>query len=152
MGLEYRAGRENDAAARLLEYLRAFGGTDYIRPLLRERETSAQVMQAVLGLDLQANIREIANAAQEQLGATVADDPRSQHYTAREIEVLEVLGRGARDKEIGRRLGITENGVRYHLKNIYRKLGSSGRVDAVRRARSSGVIRRCTTESDSGSC
>ena len=147
MGLEYRAGRENDAAARLLEYLRALGGTDYIRPLVRERETSAQVMQAVLGFDLPANIREIANAAQEQLGATVAEDPRSQHYTAREIEVLEVLGRGERDKEIARRLGITENGVRYHLKNIYRKLGASGRVDAVRRARSSGVIGSRTTES-----
>ena len=75
MGLEYRAGRENDAAARLLEYLRALGGTDYIKPLVRERETSCQVMRALLGLGLQANIREIANAALEQLGTTVADVP-----------------------------------------------------------------------------
>ena len=149
MGLEYRAGRENDAAERLLEYLHAFDGTDYIRPLVRERETSAQVMKTLLGLDLQANIREIANAALEQLGATVADVPQAQHYTAREIEVLERLERGERDKEIARRLGITENGVRYHLKNIYRKLNATGRVDAVRRARSGGVIRPRTTETGS---
>ena len=148
MGLEYRAGRENDAAARLLEYLSAFGGTDYIKPLARERETSARVMKTLLGLDLQASIREIANVVMEQLGATVADAP-AQHYTAREIEVLEGLGRSERDKEIARRLGITENGVRYHLKNIYRKLGATGRVDAVRRARSGGVIRCRTTETGS---
>ena len=152
MGLEYRAGRENDAAARLLEYLRALGGTDYIKPLVRERETSCQVMRALLGLGLQANIREIANAALEQLGTTVADVPQAQHYTAREIEVLERLGRGERDKEIARRLGITESGVRYHLKNIYRKLNATGRVDAVRRARSGGVIRPRTTETGSGNC
>ena len=152
MGLEYRAGRENDAAARLLEYLRALGGTDYIKPLVRERETSAQVMRTLLGLGLQANIREIANAALEQLGATVADVPQAQHYTAREVEILEGLGRGERDKEIARRLDITEYGVRYHLKNIYRKLGATGRVDAVRRARSGGVIRRRTTETGSGNC
>ncbi len=152
MGLEYRAGRENDAAARLLEYLRAFGATDYIKPLVRERETSAQVMKTLLGLDRQANIGEIANGVLEQLGTTVADAPQAQHYTAREIEVLEGLGRGERDKEIARRLGITEYGVRYHLKNIYRKLGATGRVDAVRRARSGGVIRRRTTETGSGNC
>ena len=125
---------------------------DYIKPLVRERETSAQVMKTLLGLDLQANIGEIANAVLEQLGTTVADAPQAQHYTAREIEVLEGLGRGERDKEIARRLGITEYGVRYHLKNIYRKLGATGRVDAVRRARSGGVIRRRTTETGSGNC
>ena len=79
------------------------------------------------------------------------DAPQAQHCTAREIEVLEGLGRGERDKEIARRLGITENGVRYHLKNIYRKLGATGRVDAVRRAHSGGVIRR-TTETGSANC
>ena len=152
MGLEYRAGRENDAAARLLEYLSTYGATDYIRPLVRERETALPVLNTLLDLDLQANIRQIANAALEQLGATVGNAPKAQHYTKREIEVLEGLELGERDKEIARRLEITESGVRYHLKNIYRKLGATGRVDAVRRARSSGVIHGSTIETGSGNC
>ncbi len=45
------------------------------------------------------------------------------------------MARGLRNKEIAKGLGITEHGVRYHLKNIYRKTGARGRIDAVRRVR-----------------
>ena len=153
MGLEYRADRTSDAEARLLEYLSADGAADYIRPLVREREASAQLLETLLGGDIQANIRELGTALLEQMGATMAGVPDARHqYTAREIEVLESLGRGERDKEIASRLGITSNGVRYHLRNIFRKLGVSGRVDAVTRARSLGVIGRCDTETGSGNC
>ena len=141
MALEHRAGRENDAAARLLDYLRMFGDTGFIRPLVRERETSVRALRDLLGVERRANIRQIASSALQQIGATSADDPQTWRYTAREIEILECLGRGERDKEIARRFAITDSGVRYHLKNVYRKLGASGRVDAVRRARSIGVIR-----------
>jgi LuxR family maltose regulon positive regulatory protein len=44
------------------------------------------------------------------------------------------------DKQIGRRLGITEHAVRYHLKNIYRKLGVHDRVGALSRARDVGTF------------
>ncbi len=152
MAMDYRADCSHDAAARLREYLSEYGATGYIRPLVRERDTSIEVLKTLLGMDLRADIRKIANTVLEQLGATVADVLRTQHYTAREIEVLEYLGRGERDKEIARHLGITANGVRYHLKNLFRKLGASGRVDAVRRARTAGIVGRRTTETNSGSC
>ena len=152
MGLEYRAGRRSDAVARMLEYLSAEGAADYVRPLVREREASARVLETLLGTDLQANIRELGTALLEHIADTMAGVSDAQQYTAREIEVLECLGRGERDKEIARRLGITANGVRYHLSNIFRKLGVSGRVDAVTRARSLGVIGRCANEVGNGNC
>ena len=48
-------------------------------------------------------------------------------------------GDGLRNREIADRLGVTEDGVRHHLKNIYRKTGTTDRDDAVRRAASMGV-------------
>lgn len=51
--------------------------------------------------------------------------------TQRECEVLAVLAEGKRNSEIAEMLGITENTVEAHLKNIFRKIGVSSRVQAV---------------------
>ena len=37
-------------------------------------------------------------------------------------------------------MGLSEDGVRYHIKSIYRKLGTNRRFDAVRRARAAGML------------
>jgi len=60
--------------------------------------------------------------------------------TPREVEVLEAVEKGEADKRIGRRLNVTEHAVRYHLKNIYRKLGVHDRIGAVARAREAGLL------------
>ena len=52
----------------------------------------------------------------------------------------EEVARGLQNKEVAGRLGITDEGVRYHLKNINRKTGARKRADAVRYARSLGVL------------
>lgn len=51
--------------------------------------------------------------------------------TDREMEVLLAAARGERNKEIARRLGITERTVKAHLTNIYNKLGVDSRAAAV---------------------
>lgn len=51
--------------------------------------------------------------------------------TKREREVLALLAKGQRNSEIAEILGVTENTVETHLKNIFRKLGISNRVQAV---------------------
>ena len=140
MALEWQARRDGKATARLLEYLRAYRVAGYIAPLARQRQTGVAVLASLLESDLAGGIRETANAALGQLGPRVADTLQAQRYTDREIDVLQGLARGERNKEIARGLGVSENGVRYHLKNLYRKLGAAGRVDAVRRAREAGLM------------
>ena len=54
--------------------------------------------------------------------------------------MLQELAGGARDREIAARLGLSGNGVRWHLRNVYRKTSAAGRGDAVRRARALGVL------------
>lgn len=61
--------------------------------------------------------------------------------TAREIEILELLARGAGNKEIARALFITEATVKTHLNHVYGKLGVDTRTAAVSKAIESGYIR-----------
>jgi DNA-binding NarL/FixJ family response regulator len=60
--------------------------------------------------------------------------------TARELEVLRLLARGLRNKEIADRLYISERTVNFHLANIYQKLNVSGRTEALSRALEQGLI------------
>lgn len=60
--------------------------------------------------------------------------------TTREIEILSLLALGEANKEIGSILGITENTVKSHVKNIREKLGARDRTEAVTLAIRRGII------------
>jgi two-component system nitrate/nitrite response regulator NarL len=51
--------------------------------------------------------------------------------TTREIELLGYLGLGWPNKSIAERLGVSDNTVKYHIKNILQKLNVSNRAEAV---------------------
>ncbi|MFF3666349.1 response regulator [Microtetraspora malaysiensis] len=67
-------------------------------------------------------------------------DPGSA-LSAREVEILELLAGGAGNREIARRLFITEATVKTHLVHIYRKLGVDTRTAAVTAAVERRLIR-----------
>ena len=54
--------------------------------------------------------------------------------TARERDVLELMARGLKQKQIARDLSITMETARTHIKNAYKKLGAHNKVDALRRS------------------
>lgn len=63
------------------------------------------------------------------------------NMTTREDEILELLGKGLGNREMANVLGITDETVKSHLKNVFRKLGVSDRAEAVREAIARGYIR-----------
>ncbi|MFF5718306.1 LuxR C-terminal-related transcriptional regulator [Streptomyces buecherae] len=65
--------------------------------------------------------------------ASVRQRPRRHHprLTRRERQVLDILITGASNRAISRRLGIAERTVKNNLYIIYRKLGVSGRAEAI---------------------
>ena len=62
-----------------------------------------------------------------------------QQLTARETEVLGLIGRGLRNAEVARDLGIAETTVAGYIKAVYRKLGISSRAEAAWHATRMGL-------------
>lgn len=67
--------------------------------------------------------------------------PVEEALSAREIEVLKLVARGANNKEIADRLYITEATVKSHLIRIYGKLNVTDRTAAVVKAMELGILR-----------
>ena len=57
----------------------------------------------------------------------------------RELEVLQLLSAGQRNRAISAKLHISENTVKFHLRNIFRKLGVGSRTEAIALAHSHGM-------------
>lgn len=61
--------------------------------------------------------------------------PLKEALSEREQEILRALASVMSNKHIARALGVSPETVKWHLKNVYSKLGVTGRDDAVARAR-----------------
>jgi DNA-binding NarL/FixJ family response regulator len=59
--------------------------------------------------------------------------------TERELEVLELVARGASNQQIVDRLGVSPKTVRNHVSNVLAKLEARDRADAIVRAREAGL-------------
>jgi DNA-binding NarL/FixJ family response regulator len=72
--------------------------------------------------------------------APVDGSPERSPLTARELEILRAVAEGHTNARIGRQLWVTEQTVKFHLSNIYRKLGVSNRTEASRYALMHGLV------------
>jgi len=55
-----------------------------------------------------------------------------RRFTKRQVEIGALVSEGLSNAEIANRLGISENTVRYHLKELYLRLGDGKRVALIR--------------------
>jgi DNA-binding NarL/FixJ family response regulator len=65
--------------------------------------------------------------------------------TRRELEILRLLAQGDTNEALAKRLWLSEQTVKFHLTNIYRKLGVTSRTQASRWAQLHGVFPRGTS-------
>jgi DNA-binding NarL/FixJ family response regulator len=63
-----------------------------------------------------------------------------EQLTPRELDILTLMARGLRNKEIASQLFITERTVKFHANAIYRKLDVSSRTEAVSKALRHGLV------------
>jgi DNA-binding NarL/FixJ family response regulator len=75
-----------------------------------------------------------------EVAAHLAEHLGEETLTPRELEVLQRLPGGNRNKDIAERLFITEETVKVHVKHIMEKLGAKDRTDAVAIALRRGII------------
>ncbi|WP_375492999.1 AAA family ATPase [uncultured Jatrophihabitans sp.] len=138
---------------------RAEDATDYdenVVELARVRVSFAGVLRAVGRQEQAAQLVDLARpvgmatgdvvvtdalralSAEPVHGAAAPAEPAT--LTARERDVLELVADGRSNREIGRRLYISEKTVSVHVSNILAKLGVRGRTEAAAVARRAGLL------------
>jgi DNA-binding NarL/FixJ family response regulator len=82
-------------------------------------------------------------------GAAVAADahPAVEMLTKREREILQLVAEGHSNSQLARMLWVTEQTVKFHLSNIYRKLDVANRTEASRWAQLHGLLEPRSAES-----
>jgi DNA-binding NarL/FixJ family response regulator len=69
-----------------------------------------------------------------------AEPPALHDLTARELEILQLVASGNSNRRIAQRLWVTEQTVKFHLSNVYRKLGVANRTEASHVAHQQGLL------------
>jgi DNA-binding NarL/FixJ family response regulator len=101
------------------------------------RGARGYIRKSVNPFDLPAAIRQIVDDTvihPSLEGRSAATPARAAGLSEKEIEVLAELCHGHTNKEIAARLWLSEQTVKFHLRNIYRKLGIKSRTEALRYA------------------
>ena len=118
------------------------------RPSIESAEkagASAYVIKSVSSVDIPALLRQVAagytlfQAPSEHSADSAADDD-APALTERELTILSSVAAGLTTKAISSELWVSEHTVKFHLTNIYRKLGVSNRSGAVRYAYEHGLV------------
>jgi DNA-binding NarL/FixJ family response regulator len=98
------------------------------RAVVRKEEASS---------DLLAAVRAVAAGQNLCVGQPAQADESG--LSAREVEIVQMVAAGLRNKQIAFRCAISEGTVKLHLHNIYRKLGIDGRMALSIYARATGL-------------
>jgi DNA-binding NarL/FixJ family response regulator len=104
------------------------------------RGADAYVAKSVDPQELAAALRRVNDGESFRLGVV---EPGAREdaagLTERELSILQAVARGLSNQAISGELWITEQTVKFHLTNIYRKLEVSSRAEAARYALSRGI-------------
>ena len=108
----------------------------YVRIFADEGPPIASLLRAVAKQGTAPDyVRRLLAAANKTEDSTPASQGLIEPLSARELDVLRLLGTDLDGPEIARELVVSLNTVRTHTKNIYAKLGVNNRRAAVRRAK-----------------
>jgi DNA-binding NarL/FixJ family response regulator len=101
---------------------------------------SAYIVKSVDPMDIASVLRQAASGSvfhatcSAPRGATPGDERPASLLTERERAVLDAVAAGLTTAAISKDLWVSEHTVKFHLTNIYRKLGVANRAGAVRYA------------------
>jgi DNA-binding NarL/FixJ family response regulator len=117
----------------------------------RQAGALAYIVKTIEPVDLPAVLRSALSGSPfavwgeevlQSVGSTGTID-----LSEREAVVLDAVVRGLSNREIGRELWISEQTVKFHLRNLYRKLGVSSRTEAAQYAYRTGLVAALTADS-----
>jgi DNA-binding NarL/FixJ family response regulator len=106
------------------------GASGYIVKSVNPVDLASAIRQAVDGTVFHA-----FGSPEPETANGVAGD-----LTERELVILKAVARGLSNAQIGKELWVTEQTVKFHLTNIYRKLDIANRTEAARYAFQHGLV------------
>jgi DNA-binding NarL/FixJ family response regulator len=136
-----RAIHAQDPGAKVVVVTMYHGHEDIYQAM--QAGATTYLVKNTLSDDLIRVLREV-HAGQRPMSADVAARLRERAgqpaLTAREVQVLEMIARGLRNKEIASALDISDETVRAHVRNLFGKLSTTDRTAAVHTAIRRGII------------
>jgi DNA-binding NarL/FixJ family response regulator len=141
---------------------RARAAQPSVRPIVLSMHTGSQVIDAALLAGASAYVvktahpEDLASAVRQAFSHSVylagrrgaepalaTGKPRlddGPDLTRRELEILRLVAEGHSNAQLARMLWVTEQTVKFHLSNIYRKLDVANRTEASRWAQRNGLL------------
>jgi DNA-binding NarL/FixJ family response regulator len=112
------------------------GATVYCVKTAEPDDVASAIRQAFRHSIYLAHNRPPARPAQRQASANGVQP----ELTKRELEILQLVAEGHSNSQLARMLWVTEQTVKFHLSNVYRKLDVSNRTEASRWAQLHGLL------------
>jgi len=111
-----------------------------------ERGACAYILKSIDWADLGAAIRQAMSGTFICLGPTMGTAAAAAEangngagLSGREVEILQGVARGLSNRAIASELWLSDQTVKFHLHNVYRKLGVNNRTEAARYAFEHGL-------------
>ncbi len=136
-----KAIRKEHPDARIVVLTMYEGDEDIYRA--HEAGATTYLLKDTLSSDLIRVVRQVhagERPVMPVVEARLKERASAPTLTSREIEVLQLISEGLRNKEVGATLGITEGTVQIHVKNIFGKLNVNDRTAAVQVAVRRGLV------------
>lgn len=104
---------------------------------------SGYLLKSMLRKELLDTIRAVHAGRRRispEVAVSIAEHHDDDRLSPREVEVLELIATGHANKSVADELGISEETVKSHVRNILAKLGANDRTHAVTIARRRGIL------------
>ena len=117
------------------------GAVGYLHKSDTSLQLIASIEKALAGQStISAEIAVVLFTSLQHEETTGASEASSEILTSRETEVINLVARGLSNAEIAKTLTISKNTLPVHIRNIYRKLQTNNRTEAVFEARNLGIL------------
>ena len=133
-GVRHRRGLEEVFAETPTVLLAAAPGATIVRSAARMKIYSVVPMEATtaqVAAAISATVAGFAVTVPRSPSGPEESIPGSEHLTAREVEVLRLMARGHRNKQLAAALNISEHTAKFHVSSVMAKLGARTRTEAV---------------------
>jgi len=113
---------------------------DLLAAIRQSFEQSIYLAASRIGQNGKLQTSATVSFVQGDFAVRLAEETNRPELTKRELEILRLVAEGHSNSQLARMLWVTEQTIKFHLSNIYRKLDVANRTEASRWAQVHGLL------------